>query len=73
MRYVILVTKLSAQFFKAVETMHYKINIKDCNHLLMLFFFFVCVQQRYGLSQVIKCFLEKKKLSAQPSLPIKRN
>lgn len=68
MRYVILVTKLSAQFFKAVETMHYKINIKDCN-----WFFFVCVQQRYGLSQVIKCFLEKKKLSAQPSLPIKRN
>lgn len=71
MRYVILVTKLSAQFFKAVETMYYKINIKDCNHVLMLFF--VCVQQRYGLPQVIKCFLEKKKLSVQPSLPIKRN
>lgn len=72
MRYVILVTNISAQFFKAVKTMHYKINIEDCNHVLMLFFF-VCVQQRYGLSQVIKCFLEKKKLSVQHSLPIKRN
>lgn len=71
MRYVILVTKLSAQFFEGVKTMHYKINIKDCNHVLMLFF--VCVQQQYGLSQVIKCFLEKKKLSVQHSLPIKRN
>lgn len=71
MRYVILVTKLSAQFFKAVKTMHYKINIKDCNHVLMLFFCVCSTTIRFIASY--KVFLGKrKKISVQPSLPIKR-
>lgn len=73
MRYVILVTKLSAQFFKAVETIHYKINIKDCKHVLMLFFFGVCSTTIRFIASY-KVFLGKrKKLSVQPSLPMKRN